>query len=44
MDPITEDERQKIELAFERTLGEYDEEEIGELEDVSWDSLFAFMF
>lgn len=35
VDVVTEDERAKIELQFERTLGEYDDDEIGELEDVS---------
>ncbi len=34
-DVVTAEERQKIELQFERTLEEYGDEEIGELEDVS---------
>lgn len=33
-DVVSAEERRKIELQFERTLEEYDEDEIGDLEDV----------
>ncbi len=34
-DVVSPEERQKIEMQFERTLDEYGDEELGELEDVS---------
>ena len=35
LEGITDEERRKIEIQFDRTLDEYGDEEIGELEDVS---------